>query len=256
MPSQIDFDPTVDYYAAIGVTSHASLDDIKKAYRRLARQYHPDSTGGDKVKEARFKDVQAAYDVLSDAKRRALYDDLRGSGGGTSTRGVYQHQDSQGIRDFGEILNQFFNEATRQGVIPRGAIPRVRIPRVRVDRVEYEPPEASETDHETEIQASDGTWLRVLGSDVHSDVRITFDQAITGTVATVATVNGQSEVKIPSGTSSGKKLRLRGKGTVDRSGRPGDHYVTVQIDVPHPDDLDVEALRIVGQIGQRLRRRR
>ena len=74
---------------------------------------------------------------------------------------------------------------------------------------------------------------------MHSDVRISFDRAILGTVATVATIDGKAEVKVPPGTSSGKKLRLRGKGVPDRSGQVGDHYVTVQIDVPN--DLDDDA---------------
>src|SRR5439155_1762293 len=131
MPQQIDFDPSVDYYKALGVSQNASAEDIKRAYRKLAKANHPDSTGGDKVK------------------------------------------------------------------------------------------------------ASDGTGLRVDGNDVASDARISFDRAILGTVATVATIDGKAEVKIPPGTSSGKRLRLRGKGMPDRAGGAGDHYVTVQIDVPH-----------------------
>src|SRR5205823_2477110 len=93
-------------------------------------------------------------------------------------------------------------------------------------------PPADEADFESRIQASDGSWLRVDGADVHSDVRISFDRAILGTVATVATIDGKADVKIPPGTASGRKLRLRGKGVAERSGHAGDHYVTVQIDVP------------------------
>jgi molecular chaperone DnaJ len=93
----------------------------------------------------------------------------------------------------------------------------------------------------------------VEGQDVHSDVRITFDRAILGTVATVPTVDGKAEVKIPPGTSSGKKLRLRGKGISGRSGPPGDHYVTVQIDVPK--DLDDEAKKLLVSLVQKTRKR-
>src|SRR5712671_6523853 len=81
MPQQLDFDPSVDYYKFLGVAEKATADEIKKAYRKLAKQYHPDSTGGDKAKESRFKDISNAYDVLGDAKKRALYDQLRAGGG-------------------------------------------------------------------------------------------------------------------------------------------------------------------------------
>src|SRR5512142_280208 len=81
MPQQIDFDPSVDYYKALGVSKEATADEIKKAYRKLAKQYHPDTTGGDKAKESRFKDISNAYDVLGDQKKRKLYDEIRAGGG-------------------------------------------------------------------------------------------------------------------------------------------------------------------------------
>jgi len=243
-PQQIDFDPNVDYYKALGVGDKASQDEIKKAYRKLAKQFHPDSTGGDKVKESRFKDVQNAYDVLGDAKKKKLYDDIRsgayqrgprmGNGGFTYTA----QGGGPGVFDLGDLFGQFFSQAQQQQ--RRGG-------RVRVERMD-----ADDAEFESRVQASDGSWLRVEGADVHSDVRISFDRAILGTVATVATVDGKADVKIPPGTASGKKLRLRGKGVVDRSGRAGDHYVTVQIDVPH--DLDDEGKKLLVQLVQRLRK--
>src|SRR5689334_21289062 len=63
-----------DYYDVLGVKKDASEDEIKKAYRKLARQYHPDRNPGDKQAEARFKEVQEAYDILSDPKKRAQFD--------------------------------------------------------------------------------------------------------------------------------------------------------------------------------------
>ena len=78
-------------------------------------------------------------------------------------------------------------------------------------------------------------------------------RAMLGTVATVATIDGKAEVKIPPGTSSGKKLRLRGKGMPDGTGGHGDHYVTVQIDVPH--ELDDEAKKLLVQLATRVRKR-
>ncbi|MGA5763517.1 DnaJ domain-containing protein, partial [Nonomuraea bangladeshensis] len=80
-----------DYYAVLGVPKTATADEIKKAYRKLARQYHPDSNQGDTAKEAKFKEVSEAYDVLSDTKRRKEYDEARtlfGSGVGGQRPGA------------------------------------------------------------------------------------------------------------------------------------------------------------------------
>lgn len=254
MPQQIDFDPSVDYYKALGVGEKATADEIKRAYRKLAKECHPDSTGGDKAKESRFKDISNAYDVLGEPKKRALYDQIRANGGGMqggspfgggfpggatysySTGGPTRGGPGPSVFDLGDLFSQFFTNA--QGGRQRTA--------ARVD-------EDEDAEFESKVKASDGSWLAVKGVDVHSDVRISFDRAILGTVATVATVDGKAEVKVPPGTSSGKKLRLRGKGVSDRSGRIGDHYITVQIDVP--TDLDDDAKKQLAQLVNRLRRR-
>ena len=249
MPQQIDFDPSVDYYKALGVSQKASADEIKKAYRKLAKANHPDSTGGDKAKESRFKDISNAYDVLGDAKKRALYDQLRAGGGRQGspfTGGVYTSQGpGPGVFDLGDLFNQFFGGGAGGG-------------RVHVEHVDFddEGPVRQRTrrrgapprEAPRAARASDGTQLRVEGNDVHSDVRISFDRAILGTVATVATIDGRAEVKVPPGTASGKKLRLRGKGLDG-----GDHYITVQIDVP--GDLDDDAKKLLIQLVTRLRKR-
>jgi DnaJ-class molecular chaperone len=252
MPQQIDFDPSVDYYKALGVSSTASAEDIKRAYRKLAKANHPDSTGGDKAKESRFKDISNAYDVLGDAKKRAMYDEIRANGGlrqgfpGTYT---YTSQGGgPGVFDLGDLFNQFFSG--------RGGA------RTRVEQIDFDehprarPRRRDPEDDADDLKASDGTPLRSRELDVFSDVRVSFDRAILGTVVTVATIDGTVELKIPPGTSSGKKLRLRGKGIPGqrrRAGEVGDHYVTVQIDVPH--ELDDEAKKLLSQLATRLRKR-
>jgi DnaJ-class molecular chaperone len=252
MPQQIDFDPSVDYYKALGVSQSATADEIKRAYRKLAKANHPDSTGGDKAKEHRFKDISNAYDVLGDAKKRAMYDEIRTHGG--TPRGfpgggfAYTTQGGgPGVFDLGDLFGQFFGGGGARGGQVRvdygggGGRPR-------------SPGRQPEAEPEQFVPASDGSRLRVLaGGDVASDVRVSFDRAILGTVASVATIDGEVEVKIPRGTSSGKKLRLRGKGIADHAGAAGDHYVTVQIDVPH--ELDDEAKKLLTQLVTRLRKR-
>src|SRR5579871_5125357 len=76
-----------DYYETLGVSKSASEDEIKKAYRKLARQYHPDRNPGDKQAEAKFKDIQKAYDVLSDKNKRAQYDQFGEAGMGAGPSG-------------------------------------------------------------------------------------------------------------------------------------------------------------------------
>lgn len=257
MPQQIDFDPSVDYYKALGVPQSASADEIKRAYRKLAKANHPDSTGGDKAKEQRFKDISNAYDVLGDAKKRAMYDEIRAHGG--MPRGfpgggfTYTTQGGgPGVFDLGDLFGQFFSGGVRGGGgqvrVDQFDIGGGGRARSRGRRHDAEP------EPEQFVPASDGSRLRVLaGQDVASDVRIPFDRAILGTVASVATIDGEVEVKIPPGTSSGKKLRLRGKGIADAAGSAGDHYVTVQIDVPH--ELDDEAKKLLTQLVTRLRKR-
>jgi curved DNA-binding protein len=258
MPAQIDFDPSVDYYKVLGVAEKASQDEIKKAFRKIAKSHHPDSTGGDKAKEKRFKEVSNAYEVLGDEKKRKQYDairaggfrpDLGGAGGNAytyTTRGA----GGPGVFDLGDLFSQFFSGAQAPG---RGG------GRVRVEHVDFDDgvprrrQPSQDADFDSKVRASDGSWLRVEGTDVHSDVRISFDRAILGTVATIATIDGKAEVKVPPGTSSGRKLRLRGKGVPGRSGQPGDHYVTVQIDVPK--DLDDETKKLLVSLVQRVRKR-
>jgi DnaJ-class molecular chaperone len=257
MSQQIDFDPSVDYYKALGVPQSATADEIKRAYRKLAKAYHPDSTGGDKAKESRFKDISNAYDVLGDAKKRAMYDEIRAGGGlprGFPGGGyAYSSQGGgPGVFDLGDLFGQFFGGAGRGGPGAGG---------VRVEHIDFDDGrprgrrrrETQDAEFEQTVKASDGSWLRVDGADVASDVRISFDRAILGTVASVATIDGKAEVKIPPGTSSGKRLRLRGKGMPDHAGGAGDHYVTVQIDVPH--DLDDEAKKLLHQLATRARKR-
>jgi molecular chaperone DnaJ len=259
MPAQIDFDPSVDYYKVLGVSEKASADEIKKAYRKLAKANHPDSTGGDKSKEKRFKEISNAYEVLGDDKKKQQYDQIRAGGfnpfGGSGPGGVqYTYQGGgpggPSVFDLGDLFGQFFGGAQTRGGGGRVRVEHVDFGGGRGRQRGHE--QVDDADFEQTIRASDGSQLRVEGTDVHSDVRIAFDRAILGTVATVATIDGKADVKIPPGTSSGKRLRLRGKGVPSRSGQAGDHYVTVQIDVPK--DLDEDGKKLLISLVQKLRK--
>jgi len=275
--------PTRDPYEALGVKPDASAEEIKKAYRKLAKKYHPDSTGGDKAKEDRFKEVSTAYDILGDPEKRAKYDAMKRQGfpgidGGGGGAGV--------PFDLGELFAQMFGGGApgARASAGGGAGPRVQYKvystpggggggGIRGDffggGAGFEMPFGSPFDFaaedeprarrrseperpaEQKIKLSDGQAAIQKGLDVHSDVRLQIDQAVLGTVASVATLDGRASVKIPPGTSSGVKLRLKGKGAVGPGGRRGDHFVTVQIEVPK--QLDEEAKRLIVNFMARTR---
>jgi len=271
----IDFDPTIDQYKVLGVEPKATPAEIKKAYRKLAKANHPDTTGGDKKKEARFKEVNTAYEILGDAKKRAQYDEVREqirSGrlrrGPVPGAGPHPGGGPQ-VWDLSDLFSQFFQgggpggrpgggavhievDDDGTGAWPYGEMPggaRQRQTR-RAQRRHAAP--TPEPPLQTRLRASDGSWLTVKGADVHSDVRLPFEDAILGTVREIATIDGTSSVKIPPGTSSGQKLRLRGKGVISPTGQAGDHYVTVQIDVPR--DLDDEAKKKLIELSSHLKK--
>src|SRR5687767_2230818 len=169
MAQQIDFDPSVDYYKALGVGEKATADEIKRAYRKLAKANHPDSTGGDKAKESRFKDISVANDVLGDPKKRALYDQIRANGGmpqGFPQGNYYSTSQSggPGLFDLGDLFGQFFNQA--QG--GRGG--RVRVEHVDLGddrpRGRARRRDAEDAEFESKVKAADGSWLRASGNDV------------------------------------------------------------------------------------------
>jgi DnaJ-class molecular chaperone len=275
-----EFDPSLDLYKTLGVKPESSADEIKKAYRKLARQCHPDSTGGDKAKEARFKEVSQAYDVLGDTKKRAQYDAIRSGaafGGGRAGAGPGAGFGGAGFSggnafDLGDLFAQMFQGQQGQGRGRGGGVEfrfdqgrpfggegfaedpfggaQARAHRRRRPAPSAQP--GTQAPAERRVHLSDGSTGTQRGNDVHSDARLAIDQAILGTVAEVPTLTGTAKVKIPPGTSSGVKLRLKGKGAPGNDGSQGDHYVTVQIDVPK--QLDDEAKKLLVQFMQRVKR--
>lgn len=226
----LEVDPRIDYYKALGVPVNASSDEIKRSFRALAKRFHPDVAIGDAAgNEARFKEVSAAYEVLGDPDRRRRYDAMRSGGfrgggaGGSGFAGFAGGSDQ--VFDLNDLFGQFFT--SKPGSAPPPKHSKEKVP----------PSPAPKT-----AKACDGSVLRVDGNNTASELRIPFHAAILGTVVDVATSQGSVQLKVPSGSSSGRRLRLRGKGI-----RPdGDHYVTVHIDVP--THLDDHGLRLLGEL--------
>jgi len=246
-----------DLYHLLGVKETASEAEIKKAYRELAKKFHPDRTGGDKAKEHRFKEISAAYEVLSDPKRRQQYDAMR-RGGFSAGPGGPDFSAFSGIDGIEELFSQIFGQARGAGAGRRGRVvvesrpfsgfesfafesdPFGRVPRERPRRAA--PPA------EQVIRTPDGAELVRRGDDVHGEVEIAVDEAVVGAKVSVPTLDGRVTITIPPGTSSGRKLRLRGKGPVTESGR-GDHYVTVKIVVP--EQADQRAQELIREFAKR-----
>jgi molecular chaperone DnaJ len=213
MASQDWFDK--DFYAVLGVSKDVSEADLKKAYRKLARQHHPDSNPGNAAAEARFKEISEAHSVLSDAVERAEYDQMRamGSGARFSTGrapggfddvfgGVFNGGGQQGGRrsapgGFEDVFGGLFGNA---GAGQPGAGRRYGTP--------------------------------TKGRDHTASVSLEFLTAVEGDTVTLEHPGGGKpiQVKIPPGIGDGQKIRLRGKGEQSRDGgESGDLVLTVQV---------------------------
>lgn len=217
-----------DYYELLGVARTADADAIKKAYRALAMKYHPDRNPGDKKAEETFKAINSAYDVLSDPKKRALYDEfgevaLRegfnadqyrqyqsafggagGQGGAVNFEDIFGAGGARGGgpgTDYGSLFEQFFGGGGGRAAPGGRRPPRQRAP--------------------------------AKGHDLEGEISIDLPTAVRGGEVGLS-VNGTSiTVKIPSGTRDGHKLRLGGKGVPAPGGVPGDLILTVKV-LEHP----------------------
>ncbi|MBY0523577.1 MAG: J domain-containing protein [Gemmataceae bacterium] len=283
-----------DYYETLGVQKGASEDELKQAYRKLARQFHPDRNPGDKQAEARFKDVQQAYDVLSDTTKRAQYDrfghagadggggpgaqPFRWGGGGAGPGGFQEMDPSEAADLFGQIFGgggapggfeEVFGRAG-QGGNRRGGRGRARRPEpqeiesevtipfltaalggtvsLHIDGKELEvkvPPGIAEGqslrlqgqapgggDLRLKLHVEPHPYFRRDGNDIVLQVPLSIVEAALGAQVDVPTLDGtRLTVKIPPGTSSGNRLRLRGKGV-----KGGDQYIEAQVAAPAVKD--------------------
>ena len=293
-----------DYYKIIGVERDATQDAIKRAYRKLARKYHPD-VSKEPDAEARFKEVGEAYEVLKDPEKRAAYDQLganwkagqefhappdwdagfefRGGGfaGGDGSafsdffeslfgRGFQgaQHAPQSGFHPRGEDhhakilvdLEDAWRGATRQitlqlpQVDPQGRLHtrervlNVRIPagvrqgqRIRLAGQGASGPGAGPAgDLYLEIEFRPHPFYRVAGRDLYLELPVAPWEAALGATAKVPTPAGTVDLKIPAGSGSGRKLRLKGRGIPGQP--PGDLFVELKVALPAADNAAAQAL--------------
>ena len=210
-----------DYYKVLGVPRNANADEIKKAYRRLARQFHPDTAGNDPKTTERFKEVQEAYDVLSNAEKRQMYDQFGHSGPNFG----------QNHRGGGQYYRPGWGQGTGAGT---GA-------GVNFDFADFFGQNANVPGDIGDIFEQIGARTgrrRQKGKNVEHTVKIEFFEAINGTQRNITlrmpgAANRQKTerltVKIPAGIKHGAKIRLRGKGQAGAGNEAGDLIITIEI---------------------------
>lgn len=217
-----------DYYKTLGVSRNATDDEIKKAYRKLARKYHPDA-GGD---EEKFKEINEAYEVLSDEKKRKMYDrfgtaDANGIpfGGGTAGgqnpfAGASWDDILESLRNGGDIFSDLFGFGSQGGQSAGG--------------YSYSPYSGFGG------YGGQRAPRPVNGRDMNVTLNVTFDEAFNGTTKKISVkVPGSNtpetlDVRVPAGAVDGGRVRFRGKGAAgSNGGANGDLLVTTRI-APHP----------------------
>lgn len=202
-----------DFYAVLGVSKSSSPEEIKKSYRKLAMKYHPDKNPGDKKAEEQFKEISEAYEVLSDPKKKEMYDQFGFAGAGAGANysgaggpfggfgGAGGYQSGEDFQDiFGDMFGDIFGGRAGGG-FQRGRRPS-------------------------------------KGSDLRYTLNINFEESAIGTDKVISFLrvrNGRDEstrlsVKVPAGVKQGQRLKLAGEGDASpNGGENGDLYVIVQV---------------------------
>ncbi|MEO6093636.1 MAG: DnaJ C-terminal domain-containing protein [Novosphingobium sp.] len=299
-----------DPYKILGVTRSASEKDIKSAYRKLAKELHPDRNQGKPKAADRFNDVTRAYDLLSDKDKRAQFDrgeiDIEGNpagfgyagggaGPGAGQRGFradgYEGMGSEGV-DLGDIFQGIFgggrgggggfagfggNPRGRAAAPPKGDNVSYRLGVPLTDAARLEPQritlaDGSTVDLKLPPGVEDGTQMRLggkgeagpggngdalvtieltphpffrrEGDNIRLELPVSLDEAVNGAKLRVPTAEGPVMLTVQPGSSSGKTLRLKGKGFTRKDGSRGDLLVTIEIALP-AGDADL-AQRLAG----------
>ena len=260
-----------DYYAILGVSRDAKPEDIRKAYRKLAKEYHPDVNKAAGA-EDKYKEINEAYEVLKDPAKREKYDRLGANwkngqdftppngwghyaGGTTYTSGGDFSEffrtifGGGGFGGFQDIFTQTGSRAqeaeltlTLEQVYRGGEIVlslngqsmNVRLPKgiTEGSRIKLSGKGNNGSDLYVKIHIKPHEVFTVEGADITRDVKVAVYDAVLQNSIRVQTLDGNVTVKMPAGIQEGQKLRLRGKGLPKRDGSHGDMYVRVRIDLP------------------------
>ena len=259
-----------DYYKTLGVDRKASPAEIKKVYRRLARELHPDKNPGDKTAEARFKEVNEAHEVLGDTKKRQQYDMLgsnwdqvsRGGAGGAGSAGnpfggdpfgpgspfagyggaaqggnVRYEFRGAGVQDFSDFFRTFFGaEAAEAAAAPAPRPGGTRRPGNPLDdlfsrrRSDASSKAGAPSSGRGSAEPSVRNKGTRRGEDAEVDVDLTLEEAFHGSMRLVQVGEKRLEVKVPAGVETGSKIRLSGKAGSGKEA--GDLYLVTKI-LPH-----------------------
>jgi len=290
-------DPQPDLYQLLGVPKTASADEIKRAFKKLARKYHPDVNPDDKAAEERFKEISFAAEVLGDPEKRKRYDEFGHEGlaqgfDPEQARAWRRYSQSARHRPFGsggagsgspdldDLFGQLFGEhgAGRRSGPRRGrdieselsvelldaalgrelriALPgrgdvTVRIPRgaqdgdrVRLPGLGERGPAGGESgDLYLTLHVRAHALLERRGADLELELPVSIPELVRGAEVEVPTPDGVAAVKIPPGSPSGRKLRLRGKGGFARGrSQRGDLYLRLQAVLPERSPAELEPI--------------
>jgi len=198
-----------DYYQILGVSKNASQDEIKRAYRKLAHQYHPDKNSSH-ADGARFKEINEAYQVLSDEQKRGQYDQFGTVGGPGGFDGFGQNADGFDFRDFGGFGQQ------SRGFSAQGG-----------------PASGWSFNFGGGLGDIFEDFFGSAFSQVQTQVEIPLTAALLGEKLNLHTSQDETfTLDIPPGTQDGTSFRFRGKGGQDRRGRRGDLIITIRVRIP------------------------
>jgi len=218
--------PGKDYYKILGVSRSAKPEEIKKSYRKLAMQYHPDRNEGDKGAEAKFKEISEAYAVLSHGEKRKQFDQFGAEGFGRR----FTQEDIFRDFDFGTIFKEFgFGGGGRRQHI---------FSQIFGGGMGQTPFRGQGSPFTSSYDRFSGQSQNVKGQDLVYELSLTLEEAATTTTKIVSYSDGGNQekvsVKVPAGISTGKKLRLQGKGQAGPYGGPrGDLYILIKV-LDHP----------------------
>ena len=256
-----------NYYEMLGVDKNAPSNEIKRAYRTLAIKYHPDRNLGNKAAEEKFKDINEAYEILSDQTRRVQYDQSlkpksffgrgnnnvnNGRSGARTTRprpnrvvtddfrpGTTKRQrEIPQRRDIEAKLTLGLDEAYRGGKrkirLEDGRSLEVDMPpgMFNGQRIRLKGQGIQGGDLYLKITVARHPFFEIQGENIYCQIPVTPTEAILGSAIEVPTIDGLVKVTVPNGVRSGQRLRLANKGYFDKSRNRGDQLVEIQIVTP------------------------